>query len=299
MHVTAGFAKTTRVRSCFAERTYIMALKRLLKRILDDKYEKLVNASCSEQPCVLPSPVQRYFNNAYAFEYVAAIRKLVGQAQRILIIGDAGARDYFSLKLLGRRPVVMDVAPQPLVPDLVIADANAPLPFPAATFDAVVMAEVVEHLPEDFAALKRIRQILKEDGVLVLSVPYFHDAEPTHVRIHSPASIERLLCAAGWSIAAYIEKGGGLCSLAGLFPIAMAVHAVNLLAFKSRRRTFYQPLNRRIAAFDFWLGGRRHSLHRWSRLYGAFIKCKKAAPLDYVAMNVRAFQNLDLRLERA
>lgn len=273
-----------------------MALRRLLKRILDDRYEKLVNASCSEQPYVIPSAVQRYFNNAYAFEYVAAIRSLVGEAQKILIVGDAGGRDYFSLKLVGRRPVVMDVAEQPLLPDLVIADANAPLPFASATFDAVVMAEVVEHLPDDFAALKRIRQVLKDDGALVLSVPYFHDAEATHVRIHSPLSMERLLRAAGWSVAAYIEKGGGLCSLAGWFPIAMAVHAANLLAFGLRQRTFYQPLNRQIAAFDFWLGRRRHSLHRWSRLYGAFIKCTKAPPADYIGMNVRAFQNLDLRL---
>lgn len=271
-----------------------MPIRRLLKLLLNDSYERLVHASCSEQQFPVPSPVQRYFNNAYAFEYVTAIRRLVGDAQRILIIGDAGGRDYFSLKLIGRRPVVMDVAPQPLVPALVIADANAPLPFAPATFDAVVMAEVIEHLPDDFGALGQIRRVLKDDGVLVLSVPYFHDEEPTHVRIHSPISIERLLGAAGWSIAEYLEKGGGLCSLAGWFPVALALHAINLVAFKLRRRTFYQPLNRRIAAFDFWLGGRRNSLHRWSRFYGAFIKCAKAAPVNYIEMNVRSFQNLGL-----
>jgi SAM-dependent methyltransferase len=275
-----------------------MALRQSISKLLSNEYEKLVNASCSEQPCVIPSPVQRYFNNAYAFQYVTAIRTLVGKARKVLIIGDAGARDYFSLKLMGCQPVVMDVAPQPLVPDLVIADANAPLPFANATFDAVVMAEVIEHLPDDFAALKRIRGVLRDDGALVLSVPYYHDAEPTHVRIHSPSSMERLLSAAGWSIAEYVEKGGGLCSLAGWFPIAMAVHAANLLAFRLRGRTFYQPINRRIAAVDFWLGRRRNSLHRWSRFYGAFIKCRKASPVNYVEMNVRAFQNLDLRLAR-
>jgi len=163
----------------------------------------------------------------------------------------------------------------------------------------VVMAEVVEHLPNDFAALRRIREILKDDGALVLSVPFFQDAEPTHVRIHSPVSVERLLHAAGWSVADYVEKGGGLCSLAGWFPIAMTVHAANLITFKLAGRTFYQPLNRRIAAFDSWLGRRRYSLHRWSRLYGAFIKCTKAAPVDYVEMNVRAFENLGLRFARS
>ncbi len=275
-----------------------MTIRQYVSKFLSDEYERLVSASCSEQPRAIPSPVQRYFNNAYAFQYVTAIRTLVGNARTILIIGDAGARDYYSLKLAGRHPVVMDVAPQPLVPELVIADANAALPFVNGTFDAVVMAELIEHLPDDFAALKRIRHVLKDDGALVLSVPYYHDAEPTHVRIHSPASVERLLSAAGWSIAEYVEKGGGLCSLAGWFPIAMAVHAANLLAFRLKGRTFYQPLNRKIAAFDFWLGRRRHSLHRWSRFYGAFIKCRKAAPVNYVEMNVQAFQNFDLRLAR-
>ncbi len=273
-----------------------MRPRQRLSKVLTADYEHLVNASCSEQPYAIPPSVQRYFNNAYAFQYVTAIRKLVGDARNILIIGDAGARDYFSLKLAGRDPVVLDIAPQPLVPDLVIADANAPLPFADAAFDAVVMAEVIEHLPNDFAALKRIRQIVRDDGALVLTVPYFHDAEPTHVRIHSPASVERLLRAAGWSIAGYVEKGGGLCSLAGWFPIAMTIHALNLLVFRLKRRTFYQPLNRRIAAFDFWLGRRRNSLHRWSRFYGAFIKCRKAVPMDHIAMNVRAFQNLDLSM---
>jgi SAM-dependent methyltransferase len=267
-------------------------MRRLLKHLLNDQYERLVRASCSEQQFTVPSAVQRYFNNAYAFEYVAAIRRLVGNAQRILIIGDAGGRDYFSLKLIGRRPLVMDVAEQSLVPDLVIADANDPLPFAAATFDAAVVAEVIEHLPDDFSALRRIRNVLKEGGALVLTVPYFHDEEPTHLRIHSPASIERLLRAAGWFVAEYVEKGGGLCSVAGWFPFAMAIHAANLIAFTLTGRTYYQPMNRRVADFDFWLGRKRHSWHRWSRYYGAFIKCAKAAPEDYVQMNVRAFQNL-------
>lgn len=274
-------------------------MRRFLKRLLNNRYERLVIASCSEQQFTVPSPVQRYFNNAYAFEYVAAIRRLVGNAQRILIIGDAGGRDYFSFKLIGRMPVVMDVAPQSLVPHLVIADANAPLPFAAGTFDAVVMAEVIEHLPDDFSALRRIRNVLKEDGALVLTVPYLHDAEPTHVRIHSPASIERLLRAAGWSVAECVEKGGGLCRVAGWFPLAMAIHAANLIAFTLTGRTFYQPMNQKVAAFDFWLGRKRHSWHRRSRHYGAFIKCTKAAPLDYIQMNVHSFQNLDLRVARA
>jgi SAM-dependent methyltransferase len=265
-----------------------------LAEILRNRYETLVGASCSEQPFPIPTAAQRYFNNAYAFQYVAAIRQFVSDAQRVLIIGDG--RDYYSLKLLGKRPVVMDVAPQSVIPELVIADANGSLPFPPASFDAVVMAEVIEHLPNDYGALRQIRELVKNDGALILTVPYYHDAEPTHVRIHSPVSIERLLAAAGWGIVSYIEKGGGLCRFIDWFPLRMGVHAGNLVAFNVTGRTFYKPLLQSIAAFDFWLGKKRNSFHRWSKLYGAFIKCKKVTPANYTGLNIRAFENMHTSL---
>lgn len=267
-----------------------------LRDILRKRYETLVRASCSEQPFPIPSAAQRYFNNAYSFQYVTTIRRFVGDAERVLIIGDGGGRDYYSLKLLGKQVVVMDVAPQSIIPEMIIADANVPLPFAPSSFDAVVMAEVLEHLVEDYASLRQVRDIVKDDGAMILTVPYYHDAEPTHVRIHSPLSIERLLAAAGWQIVSYVEKGGGLCRLVDWFPFRMGIHAGNLVAFSIAQRTFYQPLYRWIAVFDSWLGKRRNSCHRWSKLYGAFIRCKKARPANYRAMNTLAFENMHTRM---
>lgn len=274
-----------------------MGRKSGLKSACTGAYEWLVNASCSEQPFPIPNCVQRHFTNALAFEYVQGIRKFVGDAERILIIGDGGGRDYYSLKLLGKRPVVMDVALQSIIPDLVIGDANKPLPFRSETFDAVVMAEVVEHLPEDFRFLQRVRKILKEDGVLVLTVPYYNDTTPTHVRIHSPASIERLLQATGWEMTGYLEKGGGLSRVAAWTPLRAAFHLANLLSARTIGRTFYQPVNSLIARFDFWLGRRRDSIHCWSSLYGAIIRCKKAQPVDWASRNALDFEEMHLRLK--
>jgi SAM-dependent methyltransferase len=258
-------------------------------------YEWLVRASCSEQPFLIPGCTQRFFMNAFAFEYVQGIRTFVGGAQRVLIIGDGGGRDYYSFKLLGRRPVAMDVARQSIIPDLVVGDANKPLPFAAETFDAVVMAEVVEHLPDDFAALQRIREVLKEEGVLVLTVPYYNDSTPTHIRIHSPASVERLLQAAGWEISGYVERGAGLSGVAAWAPLRIAFHLSNFVSAMICDRTFYLPVNSRIARFDFWLGRRRKSVLRWFGHYGAIIQCRKARPIDWAAKNATAFENMHTR----
>ena len=261
-------------------------------RRLQDIYEELVAASCSEQPFPIPTSVQRYFINALAFEYVTAVRQFVGDARRILVIGDAGGRDYWSLKLLEKFPVVMDIVPQSIIKELVIADANDPLPFAPGTFDAVVMAEVLEHLPNDFDALRHVREAVRDGGPLVLTIPYFHDVEPTHVRIHSPASIERLLRAAGWQVVGYIEKGGYLAGLMSWFPLRMVVHAANALLFKLLGKTFYQRVNQSIAKFDFWVGGRRHSLHRYSKFYGAFIGCAKGTAANVREQNVLVFSQM-------
>jgi len=265
---------------------------RRLRAALQDRYEALVRCSCSEQPFEVPSSVQRYFINPYAFEYVQAIRRFVAGARRVLIIGDGGGRDYYSLSLLGKQPVVMDIAVQSVVPAMVLADANAPLPFAPETFDAVVMAEVIEHLPNDCQALREIHKILKDDGALVLTVPYFHDAEPTHVRIHSPASIERLLRASGWRITGYIEKGGGLCRLIEWVPFRAIIHMCNGLLWLMRGKTGYQPLYRKVAAIDFWLERKRNSLHRWWKLWSAFIRCSKGESTDWSLLNRNAFENM-------
>lgn len=263
-----------------------------LKAKAASAYETLVRRSCSEQPFEIPSLTQRYFINPYAFEYVEAIRRYVGSARRVLIIGDGGGRDYYSLKLLGKQPVVMDIAAQSVIPTMVIADANAPFPFAPKTFDAVIMAEVIEHLPNDFQALREVHRILKDAGTLVLTVPYFHDAEPTHVRIHSPASIERLLKTSGWKITDCVEKGGGLCRLMEWTPLRGLVHLCNALLWVTRGKTAYRPLYLKVAAVDFWLGRKRNSLHRWSKLYGAFIRCSKADSVDWSSLNRKAFENM-------
>lgn len=48
--------------------------------------------------------------------------------------------------------------------------------FPSEEFDIVTMIEVLEHIKRDLEAIQKIQGILKEDGMLVISVPYTKEA---------------------------------------------------------------------------------------------------------------------------
>jgi SAM-dependent methyltransferase len=45
------------------------------------------------------------------------------------------------------------------------------LPYPDGSFDAIVCSHVLEHVPDDRAALREIRRVLKRDGWAILMVP--------------------------------------------------------------------------------------------------------------------------------
>lgn len=76
------------------------------------------------------------------------------------------------------------------------------LPFPDASFDKVVAAEVLEHLPEDERAFAELERVLKPGGKLAVTVPRwfpekvcwtlsdaYHEVEGGHVRIYRRGQI--------------------------------------------------------------------------------------------------------------
>lgn len=78
------------------------------------------------------------------------------------------------------------------------------LPFADASFDRIICAEVLEHVPDYRSMLAEIRRVLKPDGLLVVSVPRFapewvcwrlsrayHQVEGGHVRIFRTRPLTR------------------------------------------------------------------------------------------------------------
>ena len=84
--------------------------------------------------------------------------------------------------------------------------------FPPASFDAVTLFHVLEHVPKPLPFLRAIRQVLKPKGIFLLRVPniasfearlagkkWFHFDYPWHVVHYSPKALTEVLRRAGFS----------------------------------------------------------------------------------------------------
>ena len=50
---------------------------------------------------------------------------------------------------------------------------NAPLPFPAESFDVVTALDVIEHIEDDVSALKDLHRVMRHSSLLLIAVPAF------------------------------------------------------------------------------------------------------------------------------
>jgi SAM-dependent methyltransferase len=86
------------------------------------------------------------------------------------------------------------------------------LPFPDDTFDRIIASEVMEHIPDDVAALEELMRVLRPGGVIAVTIPaqipericwflsdeyYAPKAEGGHVRIYSEGEMRDKMSGAG------------------------------------------------------------------------------------------------------
>jgi len=103
-------------------------------------------------------------------------------------------------------------APAPGSASAVVADATA-MPFPSGSFDRVIAAEVLEHIPADQAAMNEIARVLRPGGVAAVTVPAwlpericwrlsddYHNVPGGHLRIFTRGELEAKLARAGLSV---------------------------------------------------------------------------------------------------
>ena len=153
----------------------------------------------------------------------------VGPGDRVLDMGCGAGRHAFALYRRGADVTALDMdagelkdvagmlaamdeageAPAGALARAVRGTAYA-LPFADASFDRVVASEVLEHLPQDRAAMAELVRVLKPGGLLAVTVPRwgpelvcwalssaYHEAEGGHVRIYRGSELRRRLAAQG------------------------------------------------------------------------------------------------------
>lgn len=121
-------------------------------------------------------------------------------------------------------------------PDLDIRIGSLPddFPFDGRKFDMIAMLDVLEHIDHDVQALISLKQHLKSDGVLLLSVPAYqwmwskHDVRLHHCRRYNALGLARILDQAGWGV----QKITYFNTF--LFPIAVAARFVDKLVPRDR-----------------------------------------------------------------
>lgn len=108
----------------------------------------------------------------------------------------------------------------------VIEGSVMDMPFDDGTFDLTVSLDVIEHLEDDFGALRELRRVTKPGGALLVTVPAYqwlwsgHDEVNHHHRRYSRRTLLAAAQSAGWRL----ERSTHFNSL--LLPAAILLRAL-------------------------------------------------------------------------
>ncbi|ALG12402.1 class I SAM-dependent methyltransferase [Kibdelosporangium phytohabitans] len=154
-------------------------------------------------------------------------RLRIRTGDRVLDLGCGGGRHAFEAAKHGADVIALDLAGADLkdVRDMFAAMAEVgessgataavrasglALPFPDASFDHVIAAEILEHVPDDVTMITEAARVLKPGGLVAVTVPRwwpervcwalsdaYHQVEGGHVRIYRRRQLMRRLRDAG------------------------------------------------------------------------------------------------------
>jgi SAM-dependent methyltransferase len=138
------------------------------------------------------------------------------------------------------------------------ADATN-LPFPDNSFDKIIAAEILEHVPRDQRAISEIARVLRPGGIAAVTVPAwfpervcwalsteYHEVPGGHVRIFTRGELTAKLTAAGLDITGS-HHAHGLHSPYWWLKCAVGVHDDGHLAVRGYHKILVWDIMRRPA----------------------------------------------------
>ena len=203
----------------------------------------------------------------------------VGPGDRLLDLGCGGGRHAFEAYRRGAEVVAFDADHGELrqVASLTAAMAEAgetppaaraavtrgdatAMPFPDASFDRVIAAEVLEHIPADQRAMDEIARVLRPGGLAAITVPAwlpericwrlsddYHNTPGGHVRIYTRAEMQSKLARAGLRVSGH-HHAHGLHSPYWWLKCAVGVHDDGHPAARAYHRLLVWDIMKRPAA---------------------------------------------------
>lgn len=207
------------------------------------------------------------------------------KGQKVLIVGDFKGWQYRELAGIGLDIQVLDIVDNNVIPKdkLIVQSIECPTNIADNYYDTIIIFEVLEHLWHDVSALMEIRRILAQDGVLLVSVPFYHDDPKYHFRIHSKRTIFRLLNHTGYKVSEYQLRGVFISK----YTYLSALFVVMLYPFvKDRGQAIVNKiclkLHQRLSKNSF--------INRKFKMYGIYIAATKTALLENERIQEEAFQ---------
>ncbi|MBE3574455.1 MAG: glycosyltransferase [Firmicutes bacterium] len=161
----------------------------------------------------------------YRFLRPEIVGRVPGWARTVLDVGCASGRlgAYLKASRPGRYVAGVEVVPEVAAEAAQVLDrvyvgdiASLGIEAPPGGFDAIICADVLEHLPDPWRVLKKLSSLLSRRGVVILSLPNFRNVleiagvirgswdyqsagifDHSHLRFFTPARARQLVEAAG------------------------------------------------------------------------------------------------------
>jgi SAM-dependent methyltransferase len=129
----------------------------------------------------------------------------------------------------------------------VIHDLNEPLPFPAESFDTIILSDVLEHLPRPERCWEDMNRVLATGGIVILNVPFLYwlHEEPFDFYRYTEHALRRFASQAGFDVLLLEPLGGASDVIVDILGKSMMGRRFGHIAIKAMRTLHVATKNMR------------------------------------------------------